>query len=119
MIAVGGWGDDIGFFQLSNSDASIKQFAADIATMLINTGADGVGMSHQRLAHLILLTPEDIDWEYPGGNGGDYKQVASSEKAYRIETFPKVLAEIRAAIGNKLLSIAVPGKEGWSILRLP
>jgi chitinase len=43
MIAVGGWGDDIGFFQASKTDASIKQFAADIATMLTNTGADGVG----------------------------------------------------------------------------
>jgi chitinase len=43
MIAVGGWGDDIGFFQASKTDASIKQFAADVATMLTNTGADGVG----------------------------------------------------------------------------
>lgn len=82
--------------------------------MLTNTGADGVGESHQRLAHLIVLTLEDIDWEYPGGKGGDYKQVANSETAYKIEAFPKVLAEIRASIRNKLLSIAVPGKEGWS-----
>lgn len=44
MIAVGGWGDDIGFFQASKTDESIKQFAADVATMLTNTGADGVGM---------------------------------------------------------------------------
>ena len=42
-IAVGGWGDDIGFFSISQTDASIQQFAADIATMLTNTGADGVG----------------------------------------------------------------------------
>lgn len=47
IIAVGGWGDDIGFFQISQSDATIKQFAADVATMLTNTGADGVGMSCQ------------------------------------------------------------------------
>ncbi|KAF1915773.1 glycoside hydrolase superfamily, partial [Ampelomyces quisqualis] len=96
MIAVGGWGDDIGFHQASKSDASIKQFAADVATMLDNTGADGV----------------DIDWEYPGGNGGDYKQISNSDKTYQIEAFPKFLAETRAAIGNKLLSIAVPGKKG-------
>jgi chitinase len=45
MIAVGGWGDDIGFYQASKSAAAIKQFAADVSTMLTNTGADGVGMS--------------------------------------------------------------------------
>jgi GH18 family chitinase len=43
MIAVGGWGDDIGFFEASKSDATIDKFAADVATMLTNTGADGVG----------------------------------------------------------------------------
>ena len=42
MVAVGGWGDD-GYSQVSGSDASIQTFAADIATMLTNTGADGVG----------------------------------------------------------------------------
>ncbi|CAO2653898.1 Nn.00g106310.m01.CDS01 [Neocucurbitaria sp. VM-36] len=95
-IAVGGWGDDIGFFDVSKTDATIQQFAADIATMLTNTGADGV----------------DIDWEYPGGNGADYKQVPNSEKTYQIDAYPKVLQAIRAAIGDKLLSIAVPGKKG-------
>ncbi|KAF2028232.1 glycoside hydrolase, partial [Setomelanomma holmii] len=97
MIAVGGWGDDVGFFGASKTDASIAQFASDIATMLTNTGADGVG---------------DIDWEYPGGNGADYKQVPNSQKAYQVDAFPRVLAAIRKAIGNKLLSIAVPGKKG-------
>ena len=43
MIAVGGWGDDVGYAQVSRNDASIQTFAADIATMLTNTGADGVG----------------------------------------------------------------------------
>ncbi|RMZ73660.1 glycosyl hydrolase family 18 [Pyrenophora seminiperda CCB06] len=95
MIAVGGWGDDIGYFQLSKSDATIQQFAADIATMLTNTGADGV----------------DIDWEYPGGNGADYKQVPNDQKTYQIAAFPKVLAAIRKAIPDKLISIAVPGKK--------
>lgn len=54
----------------------------------------------------------DIDWEYPGGNGGDYKQVPNSEKTYQIDAYPKALAAIRTAIGDKLLSIAVPGKKG-------
>lgn len=42
-IAVGGWGDDIGFSEASRTDATIQKFAADVATMLTNTGADGVG----------------------------------------------------------------------------
>jgi chitinase len=54
----------------------------------------------------------DIDWEYPGGNGGDYRQVPNSQKAYQIDAYPKLLAAIRAAIGKKILSIAVPGKKG-------
>lgn len=54
-----------------------------------------------------------MDWEYPGGNGGDYKQVPNSEKTYQIDAFPKLLAETRSAIGkDKILSIAVPGKTG-------
>ncbi|KAF3037890.1 hypothetical protein E8E11_002205 [Didymella keratinophila] len=97
MIAVGGWGDDIGFNTVSNSDSSIQKFADDVSTMLTNTGADGV----------------DIDWEYPGGNGADYKQVSNSAKSYQIKAYPKLLAATRSAIGpNKLLSIAVPGKKG-------
>jgi chitinase len=43
MIAVGGWGDDTGFLQITQSDAAIQQFATGIATMLTNIGADGVG----------------------------------------------------------------------------
>ncbi|KAH7361149.1 glycoside hydrolase superfamily [Pyrenochaeta sp. MPI-SDFR-AT-0127] len=80
LIAVGGWGDDIGFFEASKSDDTIQKFAADVATMLTNTGADGV----------------DIDWEYPGGNGADYKQVPNSEKVYQVEAFPKVLVALRS-----------------------
>lgn len=54
----------------------------------------------------------DIDWEYPGGNGADYKEVPNSSKIAEIEAFPKFLAAIRKAIGkDKLLSIAVPGKK--------
>ncbi|KAJ4355549.1 uncharacterized protein N0V89_003567 [Didymosphaeria variabile] len=80
MIAVGGWGDTIGFSQAAKDDASIQKF--------------------------------DIDWEYPGGNGADYKETPNSAKVYEIAAFPKVLAAIRKAIGSdKLLSIAVPGKK--------
>ncbi|KAH7112865.1 putative class V chitinase [Dendryphion nanum] len=95
MIAVGGWGDTIGFSEAVKTDSGIIQFASDINIMLQNTGADGV----------------DIDWEYPGGNGADYKQTPNSAKVNEIAAFPKLLGAIRTAIGpSKLLSIAVPGK---------
>lgn len=54
----------------------------------------------------------DVDWEYPGGNGEDYKQIPNDQKVQEIENFPKLLQEIKTAIGDKELSIAVPGKEG-------
>lgn len=81
--------------------------------MLTNTGADGVGECGRPTFMVIQLTDVDIDWEYPGGNGADYKQVSNSAKSYQIDAFPKLLAATRAAIGpKKLLSIAVPGKKG-------
>lgn len=55
--------------------------------------------------------PLDIDWEYPGGNGQDYKQIPNSDKVSEIETYPKFLAAVRKAIGNKTLSVAVPGRK--------
>lgn len=76
----------------------------------------------------------DIDWEYPGyvrfdrgaliipgteliqlidcnsGNGEDYRQVTNAEKAWEVEAYPKLLSEIRSALGpDKLISAAVPG----------
>lgn len=46
----------------------------------------------------------------PSGNGEDYKQIPNSEKAWEIDAYPKLLAEIRTAIGtSKLISVAVPG----------
>lgn len=53
-----------------------------------------------------------MDWEYPGGNGEDYKQVPNSEKAWEIEAYPLLLGAIRAALGpDKLMTAAVPGLE--------
>tara|TARA_R110002003_G_scaffold251_8_gene17814 strand:+ start:7328 stop:7681 length:354 start_codon:yes stop_codon:yes gene_type:complete len=57
MIAVGGWGDDVGFFEVSKSDALIDKFAEDVATMLTNTGADGVGKS---FSSQIVCTSADL-----------------------------------------------------------
>ncbi|KAL3464351.1 glycoside hydrolase superfamily [Aspergillus heterothallicus] len=97
MIALGGWGDTAGFSTGAKDEASRALYAKNVATMLKGTGFDGV----------------DIDWEYPGGNGQDYKQIPNSEKVSEIETFPLLLAAIREAIGTeKILSIATPGKRG-------
>jgi GH18 family chitinase len=44
------------------------------------------------------------------GNGADYKKTPNSEKAWEIEAYPKLLSEIRAALGpSKVISAAVPG----------
>jgi GH18 family chitinase len=97
MIALGGWGDTSGFSAGAKDEASRELYAKNVAAMLQSTGFDGV----------------DIDWEYPGGNGQDYKQIPNSAKVSEIETFPLLLAAIRKAIGTeKILSIATPGKRG-------
>ncbi|KAJ5198155.1 uncharacterized protein N7498_007272 [Penicillium cinerascens] len=95
MIAIGGWGDTAGFSAGAKDDASRARFAKNVASMLDDNGFDGV----------------DIDWEYPGGNGQDYKQIPNADKVSEIETYPKFLAAVRQAIGNKTLSIAVPGRK--------
>ncbi|KAF2003995.1 carbohydrate-binding module family 18 protein [Amniculicola lignicola CBS 123094] len=96
MVAIGGWGDTVGFSEAVKTPAGIEKFAADVQTLIQVHGLDGV----------------DIDWEYPGGNGADYKQVPNSSRTNEIEAFPELLKAVRTAIGeDKLLSIAVPGKE--------
>ncbi|KAL2817295.1 glycoside hydrolase superfamily [Aspergillus cavernicola] len=94
IVAVGGWGDTHGFSEAALTDDSRKLFAQNIKRMVEDTGADGV----------------DVDWEYPGGNGDDYKQIPNSEKAWEVEAYPKLLEEIRKALApEKLITAAVPG----------
>ncbi|CAJ2499638.1 Uu.00g024910.m01.CDS01 [Anthostomella pinea] len=94
MVAIGGWGDTAGFDTAARSDESRSKFARNVAAMVDHTGADGV----------------DIDWEYPGGNGEDYKQVPNEHKTWEITAYPLLLTEIRNVLGpNKLISAAVPG----------
>jgi GH18 family chitinase len=50
MVAIGGWGDTLGFSMAALDTNSRKAFADNIARMVSATGADGV----------------DIDWEFPG-----------------------------------------------------
>lgn len=59
---------------------------------------------------LLTHAETDIDYEYPGGNGADWKQVPNSARAFEIAAFPPFLSKIKAAIGEKELSIAVPGR---------
>ncbi|RJE21904.1 chitinase [Aspergillus sclerotialis] len=97
MIALGGWGDTSGFSEGAKTEESRNRYAKNVAAMLKDQDFDGV----------------DIDWEYPGGNGEDYKQVPNSKKKSEIETYPLFLEAIRKAIGkDKILSVAVPGKKG-------
>lgn len=94
MVAIGGWGDTEGFSQAAKTVEGRKVFAGNVGRMVEAVGADGV----------------DIDWEYPGGNGEDYKKTPNSEKAWEIDAYPKLLAEIRDVLGDeKLISAAVPG----------
>lgn len=52
----------------------------------------------------------DIDWEYPGGNGEDYKKIPNSERKWEIDAYPELLSAVREAIGpSKVISAAVPG----------
>ncbi|KAL2756053.1 glycoside hydrolase family 18 protein [Sodiomyces alcalophilus JCM 7366] len=94
MVAIGGWGDTAGFEEATATVDSRERWIRNVAAMVQATGADGV----------------DIDWEYPGGNGEDYKRVPNSEKEWQIEAYPLLLESLRRALGpSKLISAAVPG----------
>ncbi|KAK3182538.1 hypothetical protein K4F52_006178 [Lecanicillium sp. MT-2017a] len=96
MVAVGGWGDSLGFEEAARSQTTRERWAKRVREMVEATGADGV----------------DIDWEYPGGNRDDYKTVPNGQRVWEIEAFHLLLAALRKEIGaEKQLSIAVPGKE--------
>lgn len=94
-MSVGGWGDTVGLGLGSKNDTTRRLFASNIAATLDRLGYDCV----------------DIDWEYPGGNGADYKQVPNSKKKGEITAYPKLLKEIKKTIGTKELAITVPGLE--------
>ncbi|KAI4859925.1 glycoside hydrolase family 18 protein [Hypoxylon rubiginosum] len=94
-MAIGGWGDTAGYSVGQKDDASRKLYAKNVASTLDSLGYDCV----------------DVDWEYPGGNGEDYKQNPNSGKADEIANYALLLQEIKSAIGDKELSIAVPGLE--------
>ncbi|KAG8160986.1 hypothetical protein KVR01_009250 [Diaporthe batatas] len=94
-LAIGGWGDTLGFRQGLATEESRSLYASNIASIMDTHGFDCI----------------DIDYEYPAGNGYDYKQVPNSDLVGEIETLPQLLASIKQAIGRRELSIAVPGLE--------
>ncbi|KUI52797.1 Sporulation-specific chitinase 2 [Cytospora mali] len=94
-MAIGGWGDTAGFRLGAATEESRALYAANIAATLDRLGYECI----------------DIDWEYPAGNGYDYKQIPNSDLTSEIETYPLLLSAIKSAIGDKELSIAVPGLE--------
>ncbi|POR39076.1 Endochitinase B [Tolypocladium paradoxum] len=103
-MAIGGWGDTAGFSAGSATDATRKAYAKNVAAALTTLGYDCVVTTAN--------AGTDVDWEYPGGNGEDYKKIPNDQKKGEIEAYPLLLADIKAAIGDKELSIAVPGKVG-------
>lgn len=94
-LAIGGWGDTEGFRLGLATEESRSLYASNIASIMDTHGFDCI----------------DIDYEYPAGNGYDYKQVPNSDLVSEIETFPQLLGSIKQAIGGRELSIAVPGLE--------
>ncbi|KAI1169388.1 glycoside hydrolase family 18 protein [Nemania serpens] len=94
-LAVGGWGLSAGYSAGQKTEATRALFAKNVAAALDAHGYDCV----------------DVDWEYPGGNGEDYKKNPNSGKVDEINNYPLLLRAIKDAIGDKELSIAVPGLE--------
>ncbi|KAG5758249.1 hypothetical protein H9Q72_013615 [Fusarium xylarioides] len=94
-LSIGGWGDNLGFDEGVKTSLSRERFAKNIASTVNRLGFDCV----------------DVDWEYPGGNSQDYKQVPNCNKTSEIKAFPMLLKKIKNSIGSKELSIAVPGLE--------
>ncbi|SPO06161.1 related to extracellular chitinase [Cephalotrichum gorgonifer] len=96
LVAIGGWGDTAGFDVAAESEDSRVRWARNVAQMVEDMEADGV----------------DVDWEYPGGNGEDYKKVPNSEKAWQITAYPLLLQALRRELGpHKLITAALPGLE--------
>ncbi|KAE8377178.1 glycoside hydrolase superfamily [Aspergillus bertholletiae] len=97
LAAIGGWGDTSGFSDGAKTEESRATYAKNVKAMVDQFNLDGI----------------DIDWEYPGGNGDDYKVTPNDKKKDEIETYPLLLAALRKELGkDKLISIAVPGKRG-------
>ncbi|KAI5295735.1 hypothetical protein KEM52_000392 [Ascosphaera acerosa] len=97
-LTVGNWGDSSGFEQASLTPESRSGYADNLAKLVNEQGFDGA----------------DIDWEYPGGHGADYKiHNDPSERQQEVRNYPLFLKALQESLSktSKKLSIAVPGKK--------
>ena len=95
LIAIGGWGETELFSWAARNESTREAFADNVVRMVKAFGADGI----------------DLDWEYPGGNGEDYKKYPNRDRKWEVEAYPLLLAVLRAKLGpRKIISAAVPGK---------
>ncbi|KAM4065545.1 glycosyl hydrolases family 18 domain-containing protein [Hirsutella rhossiliensis] len=88
-MSIGGGGDKTGGFSAAiASDEARGNFAKNIASTADKLGFDCV----------------DINWKFPGGLGEE-------ERKGEVEAYPKLLSDVKGALGQKELSIAVPGNQ--------
>ncbi|KAF6836914.1 Chitinase 1-like protein 1 [Colletotrichum musicola] len=94
-MAIGGWGDTDGFSSGASTNENRNKFAKNVAAAAVKLGYDCV----------------DVDWEYPGGNGADYKQKPNANKTFEINTFPLLLSAIKTQLKHHKmeLSVTAPG----------
>ncbi|TQN65046.1 Chitinase 1, partial [Colletotrichum shisoi] len=94
-MAIGGWADTDGFSRGASTNANRNRFAHNVVDSAVKLGYDCV----------------DIDWEYPAGNGADYKQIPNANKTQEIDTFPLLLSAIKTQLKHHKmeLSVTAPG----------
>lgn len=90
--AIGGWEKSPGFHNVT--DQNMQEFIKNTQTLVGGHGLDFI----------------DIDWEYPGGGGIDYKTENPDQKNRELQLFPELLKGLKAMLGDKELSVAVAGK---------
>ncbi|KAK4700368.1 chitinase, partial [Phenoliferia sp. Uapishka_3] len=88
LLSIGGWLGSYWFSELVRTSDSRSTFATTIYNTLLEFGFDGV----------------DIDWEFPGsaGNGNPFNSADT-------DNFLAFLAVLRAILGEKLITLAIPG----------
>lgn len=57
MVAIGGWGDTIGFSEAAATESSRKLFAQNVKAMVEHTGADGKSSMNIFLHPRLLNNP--------------------------------------------------------------
>ncbi|WQF78531.1 Putative chitin-binding, type 1, glycoside hydrolase family 18, catalytic domain-containing protein [Colletotrichum destructivum] len=94
-MAIGGWADTDGFSRGASTNANRNKFARNVVDSAVKLGYDCV----------------DVDWEYPAGNGADYKQIPNANKSQEIDTFPLLLSAIKTQLKHHKmeLSVTAPG----------